>query len=194
MLVELARRLHTETNKGEETLKTDPTHKKEQVNSLQARLRTAPDAVMIGETRDPATMLAFFSNAKGGTASETKWMSDPQPSSHEKTIPVLHLHAQRNWHDEAYIVANRAALEKLKSCIEEALQKGQTCGLFYPTDGEGFHLHVLMDNADWQSESWQRRALPYTDEIASATSDTGRDVRYPWNEIVDWECAEDPVG
>ncbi|MHB1681526.1 MAG: hypothetical protein ACYCYO_01680 [Bacilli bacterium] len=186
----------------ERLLHVEQAYAKERTHALETTLRMSPNDVWFGgEIRDPAVFWSFVKSLAGKedecsdedniTKKGAKRMSESKPSTPEDAIQVLHLHAQRIWHDEAYIVANRVALEKLKSCIEEALQKGQTCGLFYPTDGEGFHLHILMYDSDWQSESWQRRALPYSDETAFATSNTGRDVRYPWNEIVDWVCAED---
>ncbi len=113
-------------------------------------------------------------------------MTESRPIS-EEIIQVLHLHAQRTWHDEAYIVANRAALLALKSRIEVALQQEQACGAFVPADGEEFHLHVLLDDANWQSESWQRRALPYTDEAASASS---ANRCFPEGNVLCGTCAE----
>ena len=114
-------------------------------------------------------------------------MTESRPTP-EETIQVLHLHAQRTWHDEAYIVANRAALVTLKSRIEVTLQQGKACGTFVPTDGEEFHLHILLDDANWQSESWQRRALPYTDEAASASS---ANRRFPEEDVLCWACVEE---
>ncbi|GIM47616.1 hypothetical protein DNHGIG_31650 [Collibacillus ludicampi] len=93
-------------------------------------------------------------------------------------IGVIHIHAQKENHDDAYIVANRTALKKLKDLIDGALQKGKSCGEFMPQDGECFDLYIIVDDSDWQSESWKRRALPYTDEIASHPH--RKDVVYPW--------------
>ena len=42
--------------------------------------------------------------------------------------------------------------------------------MFVPADGEEFHLHLVLGDANWQSDSWQRRMLPHTDEVASTTS------------------------
>ena len=86
-----------------------------------------------------------------------------------KEPPVIHIHAQEAWHDEAYLVGNRKALEKLKELIEQALKNENTANsVFYVADGEGFDLHVVLDDNDWQSESWQKAELPYRDELASA--------------------------
>jgi hypothetical protein len=82
-------------------------------------------------------------------------------------IGVIHIHAQREWHDDAYIVANRKALEQLRDMIDVVLREGQTNQSFMVQDGECFDLYITMDDSHWQSDSWKRRALPYTDEVAS---------------------------
>lgn len=84
--------------------------------------------------------------------------------SETNKIGVIHIYAQEMWHNDAIIVGNRRALTKLKELIEIALDTGAAFGEFMHQDGEHFDLHVVMDNSDWQSDSWKSRRLPYKRE------------------------------
>ncbi len=79
---------------------------------------------------------------------------------------VLHIHAQTEWHEPAFVVGNRLGLTALRDAIDRALNRGDARCEVMPQDGECFDLFVIMDDADWQSSSWDRAALPYTAEYA----------------------------
>lgn len=87
---------------------------------------------------------------------------------------VAHIYAQGHWHDEAYIVADRDALLALRAAIDKALTEGHGATTLTPTDGEGYDLHIVRVDADWQSPEWQDLAMPYTDEVAG-----GRGGKHP---------------
>lgn len=91
-------------------------------------------------------------------------------------VALLHVHAQEFWHDNAYLIGNRAGLEKLRRAIDEALTDGTDFRDLTTADGEGYKLVVMMDNSDWQGDSWTRALLPYTD---SAARDDRPHVVYP---------------
>lgn len=67
--------------------------------------------------------------------------------------PTLHLHAQYAEHCEAYLVANRQGLEKLRALIDRALTTDAPVVLeqsFFVNDGEGFSLFIIQENGDWR--------------------------------------------
>ena len=65
---------------------------------------------------------------------------------------ILHIYGQQMWHDDAYIVGNRAALQRLRDEIDQALQYGEKKDVFSPKDNEGFDLFVTCvdDQFDWE--------------------------------------------
>jgi hypothetical protein len=97
-----------------------------------------------------------------------------------KDIDVVHIHAQPQWHDEAFIVANRSGLLKLREAIDRALEEGSAQVELMPADGECFNLHIIVGDEDWQSEFWKKAALPYTDELAS---EKRPDAVWPWHHV-----------
>lgn len=75
---------------------------------------------------------------------------------------TLHLIAQSLWHSPAFIVGDRAALERLIVDLTTALQTGQAVGQYFPNDGEGFKLHIrCVETADMAAVP-----IGYTDELA----------------------------
>jgi len=103
-------------------------------------------------------------------------------------IKLLHIHAQEQWHGEAFIVGNTEGLKTLRDAIDKALEAGhgvtpKEAGVFV-TDGEGFDVHIVKNDDDWESESWNKAALPYTDEIAKGNTPHNDDqIIYPWDII-----------
>lgn len=70
-----------------------------------------------------------------------KEMKDARPD-------CLHIYGQSQWHDEAYIVGNRAALERLHKSIGEALQYGESRKCFVPSDDEVYDVYIsCVDDA-----------------------------------------------
>ncbi len=64
----------------------------------------------------------------------------------------LHIYGQQSWHQDAFIVGNRAALEQLYKGIGEALQNGEKREGFSPNDGEGYNLYIscVEDSFDFE--------------------------------------------
>ena len=81
-------------------------------------------------------------------------------------VRLLHLYAQPAEHDDAWIVGNRTALVAFAQAIQDAFTSGEGSTDAFTADGEGFTLHVRLDDTPTSSPSWVRRAVPYTDESA----------------------------
>ncbi|AMX00044.1 hypothetical protein [Rummeliibacillus stabekisii] len=62
---------------------------------------------------------------------------------------TLHIYGQQMWHDNAYIVGNRAAL-----------QYGEKKDVFFPNDGEGYDLYVACVDDQF---NWENLEAPYHD-------------------------------
>ena len=93
-------------------------------------------------------------------------MSQTQsPTDPDVEMPVLHLYAQRLWHDDLTIVGCRDALQELRSLIGQALASNNSASAeFFASDGEGYVAHVVILPADRA----QALPVPYTDPIAEA--------------------------
>jgi hypothetical protein len=76
--------------------------------------------------------------------------------------PKLHVYSPSYFHDHAFIVGNKAALEALRTAIESALDAGSAAGtaIASTADGEGFEIKVYREEED---EYWDKASLPYTD-------------------------------
>lgn len=87
-------------------------------------------------------------------------MNDP------KDAIDLHLYAQSQWHDEAYLVGNRTGLVALRDAFTRLLDEDQTTAtvLAYVNDGEGYDLIVHKV----PRAVFDRLRKPYTDPIATA--------------------------
>lgn len=80
-------------------------------------------------------------------------------------IPYAHLFAQSHWHDEAYLVGNRAALLAISQAIESALADDVGAAELFVGDGEGYYLFCV------QHERLADVAWPYTDGAAREMAD-----------------------
>ena len=91
--------------------------------------------------------------------------------------PKLHVYSPSYFHDHAFIVGNKAALEKLRDAIDAALLEGSATGdtTASTADGEGFDLKVYREEED---EYWNRASLPYTDKTIFVGGD---DDISPWD-------------
>lgn len=99
-------------------------------------------------------------------------------------IKLLHVYGQDAWHDEVYIIGNRAGLESLLNTIIRAIETGvdstPSCDESDPvfvSDGEGFTTVVFCDESDWQGEFWRNLAMPYNNDYAQGS----------WEKIKPWE-------
>lgn len=77
----------------------------------------------------------------------------------KETYDDLHIYGQKDWHDEAIIVGNRQALEKLKQLIELALEKGDGMHHFWPNDRECYELYVSCQD----DQTMEKLTVPYTE-------------------------------
>ena len=88
-------------------------------------------------------------------------------------IELCHLHSASFWHDDAYLIGNRAGLEAIHQQLGELLSQPEgewvrECEL-YCSDGEGFSLIMVRDDTPWYDQTQQRswnHQLPYSDELA----------------------------
>lgn len=80
---------------------------------------------------------------------------------------ALHVYAQQAPHDEAFIVGNREALLALRRAINAALASGQGKADASVADGEGFSIHVILQEGDIYSPEWLMVAVPYTGDWAA---------------------------
>ena len=84
-------------------------------------------------------------------------------------IELLHIYGHEAWHDQVVIVGNARALNFLRDAITAALSRdgrGQ-CGVF-TSDGEGYDVQVLREDAGWEDNAgmWRKLATPYRDAVA----------------------------
>lgn len=91
-------------------------------------------------------------------------------------IPIVHLYAQYQWHDDAHILANREGLLALQRAIAEALENGRSTAEAFVCDGEGFDIRVVMKNNDLSE--WREVAVPYISDIAS---EKNAKAQWPWD-------------
>jgi hypothetical protein len=85
----------------------------------------------------------------------------------------LHIYAQQQSHDDAYIAGTRDMLEALRDAITVSIDTGIGKLLAFSNDGEGYDVHVLCVTDDQAA----KLAVPYTDDIASEHGD----ALWPWN-------------
>ncbi|ARJ37509.1 hypothetical protein SporoP8_00610 [Sporosarcina ureae] len=72
----------------------------------------------------------------------------------------LHIYGQPSWHGDAFIVGNRAALQRLRDTINQALQFGEKKEVFFPEDEEGYSLYISCTD---DSFDLSQLDLPYHD-------------------------------
>lgn len=75
-------------------------------------------------------------------------------------IGYMHLYAQEQWHDDAYVIGDETALRALRDAIDKALSGGTGTSLAFAGDGEGYRVRVVVRGPE-------RLPMPYTDEIAA---------------------------
>ncbi len=88
---------------------------------------------------------------------------------------LLHIYGQDYWHCPVLIVGQKNALEKLRDAIDHALQEDHGTCTACANDGEGYDVHVVMENSNWGDSVWTTMQVPYTDSCAQQT-----DGEPPW--------------
>ena len=93
-----------------------------------------------------------------------------------KNIPIVHLYAQYQWHDDAHILVNREGLLPSQRAIVEALEHGYGSVEAFTGDGEGFSIRVIVKDEDLPA--WREVAVPYISDIAS---EKNAKALWPWD-------------
>lgn len=93
-----------------------------------------------------------------------------------ESIPVVHLYAQYQWHDDAFIVANREGLLALQRAITEALENGHGSTEAFVGDGEGFSVRIVVKDEDLSA--WREVAVPCISDIAREKNPK---ALWPWD-------------
>lgn len=79
--------------------------------------------------------------------------------------PIVQVYSQECPHEEAFIVGTKDGLTRLRQAIDEALEKSVSHADVFVSDGEGYTLGVLLNEADWIAKEWCGLKNPYTHEI-----------------------------
>lgn len=93
-----------------------------------------------------------------------------------ENIPIVHLYAQYQWHEDAHILANREGLLVLQKAIAEALENGYGSAEAFVSDGEGFDIRVIVKDEDLPA--WREVAVPYISDIACEKNPK---ALWPWD-------------
>jgi len=82
----------------------------------------------------------------------------------QDNMPLMHVYPQYDNHGEAFIVANKDALLKLKEAIDNAINTGRGSAGLFAADGEGYDFRVICNDEGWQSSFWSNISFAYTAE------------------------------
>lgn len=83
----------------------------------------------------------------------------------------LHLYPGAFWHDDGAIVGTREGLAELRDALEIALRDGNAVARAVVNDGEWYWYYIYVHQVS--DEDMQKMALPYTDEMAAESEDSG---------------------
>jgi hypothetical protein len=90
----------------------------------------------------------------------------------EPPIRLLHIYGQGSWHDNIEIVGNTEALQALAEAIRYALLDRNAETEAFVTDGEGFHVKIMLYDKPWSgTDGWSNVPVPYSDEVAKDRRD-----------------------
>lgn len=98
--------------------------------------------------------------------------------------PIVHVYAQPEPHEAAYVAGNMAGLVALRKALDEAIKEGTGEAHTFANDGEGFSAFVQCLPDDLAS----RLRLPYADLDTRDGYDED-DAIYPW----DADVVSDPL-
>ncbi len=76
-------------------------------------------------------------------------------------VPLLHILAHPGWHEPAFVIGNRVALENLRDAITRTLAGSAHPFTAFENDGEGYSVHVVC----LPDERMDEVPLGYTDDI-----------------------------
>ena len=105
---------------------------------------------------------------------------------------ILHIRAQRRWHDDAGLMGSRQGLLRLRAAIDDALASGLGFALVTTFDDEGYVVAVfrndaapindvsaIMSDAGQFHPAWQQLFPTYTELIAAGQRITISDLGEP---------------
>ena len=96
------------------------------------------------------------------------------------TMRVLHIHAQEDHHNDAFIVGTRAGLLALREAIDLALTVRTGASEVSVGDGEGYCVLAMLIDADEHGFPADNASVPYTADYAMENQDN---AVYPWTRI-----------
>lgn len=100
-------------------------------------------------------------------------------------IKLLHIYGQQHEHDSVFIVGNTSGLETLRQALGDAVVSRRGGKEVSVADGEGFAIRVLCQDADWQSDTWTKLAVPYTSE---SSEEKRKDAMWPEGLFEERKC------
>ncbi|MGN7313393.1 hypothetical protein ACTHQ4_20105 [Alkalicoccobacillus gibsonii] len=98
----------------------------------------------------------------------------------------LHVYAQHSQHQESFIVGNRDALVELRNLIDKALAEGTSIGDFFPSDEEGYQVHIGIVEDE---EKFNALEMPYTEQFGEINqhnyfANLTNDPKAPYSPII----------
>lgn len=84
----------------------------------------------------------------------------------------LHVYPQHYEHSSAQIVGNHESMTRLRSMLDEVLEKGSSEGEFMAYDGESYTIRLIV----YSESNAMSMAVPYVD---SSSSEKRTDVLWP---------------
>lgn len=95
-------------------------------------------------------------------------------------MKVLHIHAQKAHHDDAFIVGSREGLLAMRKAIDLALDNRMAAAEVSVGDGEGYHVLVMLIDTDEHGFPDDNASVPYVADHAGENQD---DAVFPWHRI-----------
>jgi len=105
----------------------------------------------------------------------------------DKKYGTVHVYAQGQWHDEAFIVGDALALTQLRDALDKAIASGHGSAMVFAADGEGYRLHVVRH----ETARMDRMRLPYSEFSRVLGHDPKG--RYPSSLVTQVEGEEDEI-
>ncbi len=90
-------------------------------------------------------------------------MNQEEFNEYRKSQNFCHVYSAQLWHDDAYIVGDEKALQRIKRTIEKALSEEHGICTLRPNDNETYQLHVLKIT---NPKIEEKLCLPYRDDFA----------------------------
>lgn len=95
-------------------------------------------------------------------------------------MKVLHIHAQKAHHDDAFIVGSREGLLAMREAIDLALDDCTAAAEVSVGDGEGYHVLIMLIDTDEHGFPDDDASVPYMADHAAENRDG---AVFPWDRI-----------